>query len=429
MKQRVPEPHPRPDQGGADRQRAADERRGRRARGTSQGGFGLVNAVNGDQRRRPAPASVDHPGQRRDRHPRLRRRSWSPSASRSTSAPSTAADLTFTALPAGVTSISVGKPIAVDDPTHPTQVAFPITFTVAPNADRPTARSYSITAPPPARSLSFERSTAGKPLSPSAAPSRSPTPSAPGSSTPRSTAGSSRSSSASRCHPPRSTRTRSSSPLTDSVGNILSNLNNDPRFKISYNTTTNTVTLDYSGLNQTQMPTGFYKIVVLGGNPIGSGGFEPGVTDVVGNKLDGEFYGVFPSGDGDVRHPPTRRPSATRTSPSSSGSRSSTRRSITLVQAPSRSPTRASRATRTRTSTCRRSSARSPQSFPGTSRRAHRSGRVQRPARRQPRPRPARTAAASRAVVRRRGHDRRQRHVHAPRAASCPKGSTGSGSS
>jgi hypothetical protein len=67
------------------------------------------------------------------------------------------------------------------------------------------------------------------------------------------------------------------------------NLNTDPRTKLSYNASTNTATLDYSGLPQTAMPTDRYRIVVLSGST--------GVTDLVGNQLDGEFNGTFPSGD------------------------------------------------------------------------------------------------------------------------------------
>ena len=52
-----------------------------------QGGFGLVNAVNGAQRRRrPHASSSTTPGQRRDGHARPRRRSTSRSTGRSTSA-------------------------------------------------------------------------------------------------------------------------------------------------------------------------------------------------------------------------------------------------------------------------------------------------------------------------------------------------------
>ncbi len=54
---------------------------------------------------------------------------------------------------------------------------------------------------------------------------------------------------------------------------------------------TYTVTLNYDGLPQTEMPTDQYAIVVLS-----SHGANPGVTDLVGNSLDGNFTGVFPSG-------------------------------------------------------------------------------------------------------------------------------------
>ena len=67
------------------------------------------------------------------------------------------------------------------------------------------------------------------------------------------------------------------------------NLSALPGAKVSYNSTTNTATLDFSGLSQTSMPTDQYRIVVKSG--------PTGVTDLVGNQLDGEFSGVFPSGD------------------------------------------------------------------------------------------------------------------------------------
>ena len=78
------------------------------------------------------------------------------------------------------------------------------------------------------------------------------------------------------------------------------NLNNNPGVKVTYNPTTFTVTLDYSALSQTQMPSGQYYLVVLGGNINPATGLPgPGVTDLVGNYLDGVFHGTFPSGGGD----------------------------------------------------------------------------------------------------------------------------------
>src|SRR5262249_53976437 len=77
------------------------------------------------------------------------------------------------------------------------------------------------------------------------------------------------------------------------------NLNSDPRAAISYTTGTNPstgqptyiVTLNYHGLPQLEMPTDQYAIVVLSKN-----GSSSGVTDIVGNSLDGGFTGTFPSG-------------------------------------------------------------------------------------------------------------------------------------
>lgn len=68
------------------------------------------------------------------------------------------------------------------------------------------------------------------------------------------------------------------------------NLNSDPRTTISYNAITYTVTLDYSNLPQTEMPSDNYAIVVLSAS--GTGG---GITDLVGNSLDGYFTGSFPT--------------------------------------------------------------------------------------------------------------------------------------
>ena len=88
-------------------------------------------------------------------------------------------------------------------------------------------------------------------------------------------------------------------PPTQSNVQSYTNLNNDPRTKISYNVVTNAatgaisyvVTLDYSALPQTEMPSDKYAIVVLS-TPGGGGG----VTDLVGNPLNGSFNGSFPSG-------------------------------------------------------------------------------------------------------------------------------------
>ena len=76
------------------------------------------------------------------------------------------------------------------------------------------------------------------------------------------------------------------------TGNWLTpiNLNSYPGVTIAYNPLTNTATLNYSALPQTDMPTDDYAIVVKSG--------PTGVTDLVGNELDGAFSGTFPSGNG-----------------------------------------------------------------------------------------------------------------------------------
>lgn len=71
------------------------------------------------------------------------------------------------------------------------------------------------------------------------------------------------------------------------------NLSNDPRLKITYDPATFTARLDFSALDQSQFPTDQYALVVLAGD-----NGSTGVMDLAGNFLDGEFNGVFPSGNG-----------------------------------------------------------------------------------------------------------------------------------
>ncbi len=124
---------------------------------------------------------------------------------------------------------------------------------------------------------------------------------------PRSTAGRFKSSSARR-----STRPRSPSATSSSFARVAQRSGRRRRqttqaisisittpASISYTIGTNpstgqptyTVTLNYNGLPQTEMPTDDYAIVVLSKSTTGSG-----VTDIVGNPLDGNFTGAFPSG-------------------------------------------------------------------------------------------------------------------------------------
>ncbi|MFO0910304.1 MAG: hypothetical protein U0794_18500 [Isosphaeraceae bacterium] len=87
-----------------------------------------------------------------------------------------------------------------------------------------------------------------------------------------------------------------------SPGNYI-NLNLDPKVTVSYDAATQTATADYSDLLQSQLPSGKYYLIVKAGNALPGGGFDVGVTDLAGNKLDGEFTGVFPSGNGNPNGP------------------------------------------------------------------------------------------------------------------------------
>ncbi len=75
---------------------------------------------------------------------------------------------------------------------------------------------------------------------------------------------------------------------------------NDPRASISYNASTSTVTIDLSALPQTLLPSDTYGLVITSPTYNTAGQVTmTGVTDVVGNALDGEFNGTnFPTGNG-----------------------------------------------------------------------------------------------------------------------------------
>ena len=196
-----------------------------------------------------------------------------------------AADLVFTGTPPGV-SVTVGTPIAVDNPTDPTIIQFPFSFSKPVGTLANGTYTFMVQGPVVSQD--------GKSLNPSG----------PISFTLADTTA------------PRIINTAESGrivtiqfdkaldPATVTLANIFVsrgngdptfargiNLNSDPRAKISYNPQTFTVTLDYSGLPQTEMPTDYYLIAVLSRN-----GASPGVTDLVGNSLNGQFTGTFPSG-------------------------------------------------------------------------------------------------------------------------------------
>ncbi|MDB5349012.1 MAG: hypothetical protein JWN86_259 [Planctomycetota bacterium] len=64
-------------------------------------------------------------------------------------------------------------------------------------------------------------------------------------------------------------------------------VNQDPRITIKYDVATNSAILDFTNVDQALLPTDHYGLVLL-----------DSATDIVGNKLDGEYSGIFPSGDG-----------------------------------------------------------------------------------------------------------------------------------
>lgn len=207
------------------------------------------------------------------------------------------ADLAFVTVPSTLTNMSVGQPIGLDDPKFPTQVAFPFVFTVAANKVANGTFTYRIENPVGGPVI---LSKDGKPfeqtfnssfnLADTTAPRVS-----------------------NVTFNGRIVTVKFSEAMapntitpftvflarTDQNARVQTILNNDPRFKMSYDVNTATVTLDYTGLDQTQFPAGYYKLIVRAGiwNDQ-TQQYEVGVTDLAGNKLDGAFTGVFPSGNG-----------------------------------------------------------------------------------------------------------------------------------
>jgi len=219
-----------------------------------------------------------------------------------------AADLTFTAMPAGVT-VHVGTPIAVDDPLDPTIIAFPFSFTETPGSLANGNYTFSI------------QSTSGTTVV--SKDGRDLTPSGPISFKLADTTAPTVTSTSENGRVVTIQFSKALDPATVTLSNIFVirqgpaatwpptatnlssyvDLNNDPRATISYTTGINastgqpfyTVTLDYTGLPQTELPSDNYAIVVLSKN-----GSSTGVTDLVGNSLDGNFTGSFPSGQNNL---------------------------------------------------------------------------------------------------------------------------------
>jgi hypothetical protein len=204
-----------------------------------------------------------------------------------------AADLTFTAAPPGVT-VSVGTPIAVDNPTDPTKISWPFSFTKPAGTLANGSYTFSIQSPssgPPVTAQDGKELVPSGPIKFTLADITAPVINA------TNIAGRQISITFSKALDPGTVKLsdifvlrQGTNPVwppnSSDLGNYI-NLNTDPRTTISYNSQTFTVTLNYSGLPQTELPSDHYAIVVLS---------NPGVTDLVGNPLDGNFTGTFPSG-------------------------------------------------------------------------------------------------------------------------------------
>ena len=217
-----------------------------------------------------------------------------------------AADLTFTSVPAGVTVI-LGTPIAVDNPTDPTIIQFPFSFSRSASASTANGSyTFSIQSPTskPVESEDGKNLVASGPITFTLADTTSPT------ITSTSVSGRTVSITFSKAVDPATVTgseglanifvvrqgSQTAWPPTPATLANYTNLNSYAGVTISYNPATFTVTLNYSQLPQTEMPTDKYAIVVL--SPTTS--TSSGVTDLVGNPLFGLYNGGFPTGVGET---------------------------------------------------------------------------------------------------------------------------------
>ncbi len=217
-----------------------------------------------------------------------------------------AADLTFTSLPFGV-SIVLGTPIAVDNPTDPTIIQFPFSFTRSASATTANGSyTFSIQSPGalPVQSEDGKSLASSGPITFTLADTTSPTITA------TSISGRTVSITFNEAINPATVMgsvglqnvyvlrqgSATTWPPTAATLSEYTNLNSDPRTTISYNPTTFTVTLNYAALPQTELPSDRYAIVVLSpATPTSAG-----VTDLVGNPLFGLYTGGFPTGVGET---------------------------------------------------------------------------------------------------------------------------------
>jgi large repetitive protein len=227
-----------------------------------------------------------------------------------------AADLVFTGTPPGVGAGVSGAPIAIDNPLFPTQVAFPIALFLT-QAGASTNGTYSFQVRGPIVSQS------GLAL----------VPSAPVSFNLNDTTAPVVTNTTINGRVITITFNEGLDPATVNFNTIIVlraggvnqpfggptnvDLTADPRARIKYNivtdpttlVTTYSVTVDLSGIPQSDMPTDRYLVAVLAGNDGTPGVIGPGVTDVAGNFLDGRFAtpGVFPTGLPGVPRGPDER--------------------------------------------------------------------------------------------------------------------------
>ncbi|WP_406696071.1 S8 family serine peptidase [Singulisphaera sp. Ch08] len=254
-----------------------------------QGGFGLVDAVRavsligGLQVLSTTPAN----GQPINLAPRQIIVTFNSSVNINTVS---ASNLVFTNLPPGVSVAAAGNPIALDNPQNPTMVAFPITINT-PNGVVANG-NYTYRVQGGVVSTTGQPLVASDPISFSLNDTVSPTVTNTTINGRIITVQFSEAIRPSTINPTNFQLIRAGS--AGSFGKPSNvNLSNDPRLKITYNAATNTATLDYSALDQSQFPSDQYALVVLAGE---NGG--PGITDIAGNFLDGSFNGIFPSGNG-----------------------------------------------------------------------------------------------------------------------------------
>ena len=305
MLQEVPQLTPAQIRQGLDRRRRADERPAGRAHGTTQSGFGLVNAINAINAVDLLASFVDQPGQRRDRH---RHSSAITVTFNKAVVFSTikAADLTFTVdahrrdrqrrdagrrrqstdsrRSSSSRSASPSPPARLANGTYTFSIQSPrragrdredgkdlvpsgkISFTLA-DVTAPVVTGTSSTAEP-FRSSSARHST------PQPSPSQN-------------------------IFVIRKGTATTWPPSTANYSSYI-NLNSDPRATISYTTGTNPSTgpADLHGHAQLRRPAPDARCRPTSTRSWSSArhGTSPGVTDLVGNSLDGNFTGAFPSG-------------------------------------------------------------------------------------------------------------------------------------